>query len=95
MRATHSARPSRRRRLRATSFFFLSLVALQVSSADTKVELSDGSFSAWGAGFHFIVVIPALNVVVIHRVNTDDPAKKVTLEQVGQFLRLILAAKKP
>ena len=59
-----------------------------------KVELPDGSFSAWGSGGHFIAVIPALNVVVVHRVNTDDPAKKVTLEQFGNLLRLILAAKK-
>jgi CubicO group peptidase (beta-lactamase class C family) len=59
-----------------------------------KVEVPDGSFSAWGAGGHFIAVIPALNLVVVHRVNTDDPAKKVTLEQFGDLLRLILAAKK-
>jgi CubicO group peptidase (beta-lactamase class C family) len=59
-----------------------------------KVEVPDGSFSAWGAGGHFIAVIPALNVVVVHRVNTDDPAKKVTLEQFGELLRLNLAAKK-
>jgi CubicO group peptidase (beta-lactamase class C family) len=58
------------------------------------VEIPDGSFSAWGAGGHFIAVIPALNIVVVHRVNTDDPAKKVTLEQFGELLRLILAAKK-
>ncbi|KAA6457948.1 serine hydrolase [Acidobacteria bacterium AB60] len=58
-----------------------------------NVELPDGSFSAWGAGGHFIVVIPALHLVVVHRVNTDDPAKKVTLEQFGQLLRLILAAR--
>jgi CubicO group peptidase (beta-lactamase class C family) len=60
-----------------------------------KVEVPDGSFSAWGAGGHFIAVIPALHVVVVHRVNTDDPAKKVTLEQFGELLRLILAARKP
>jgi len=59
-----------------------------------NVELPDGSFSAWGAGGHFIAVIPAFNVVVVHRVNTDDPAKKVTLDQFGKLLRLILAAKK-
>ena len=59
-----------------------------------KVELPDGSFSAWGAGGHFIAIIPALNLVIVHRVNTDDPAKKVTLEQFGNLLRLILAAKK-
>src|SRR5215475_7679127 len=59
-----------------------------------KVELPDGSFSAWGAGGHIITVIPALRLVVVHRVNTDDPAKKVTLDQFGQLLHLILAAKK-
>jgi len=58
-----------------------------------KVEVPDGSFSAWGAGGHFIAVIPALDIVVVHRVNTDDPAKKVTLDQFGELLRLILAAK--
>jgi len=59
-----------------------------------KVEVPDGSFSAWGAGGHFIAVIPAYNIVAVHRVNTDDPAKKVTLEQFGELLRLILAARK-
>jgi CubicO group peptidase (beta-lactamase class C family) len=59
-----------------------------------KVEVPDGSFSAWGAGGHFIAVIPARQLVVVHRVNTDDPEKKVTLEQFGELLRLILAAKK-
>jgi CubicO group peptidase (beta-lactamase class C family) len=59
-----------------------------------KVEVPDGSFSAWGSGGHFIAVIPARRLVVVHRVNTDDPEKKVTLEQFGELLRLILAAKK-
>jgi len=59
-----------------------------------NVELPDGSFSAWGAGGHFIVVVPSLNLVVVHRVNTADPTKKVTLDQFGQLLHLILAAKK-
>ena len=58
-----------------------------------KVDLPDGSFSAWGAGGHFIAVIPALNVLVVHRANTDDPVKTVTLEQLGRLLRLILDAK--
>jgi len=58
-----------------------------------KVEVPDGSFSAWGAGGHFIAIIPGYNLVVVHRVNTDDPAKKVTLEQFGELLRLILAAR--
>jgi len=60
-----------------------------------KVEVPDGSFSAWGAGGHFIAVIPAMNLVVVHRVNTDDPARKGTLEQFGELLHLLLAASKP
>ncbi len=59
-----------------------------------KVEVPDGGFSVWGAGGHFIAVIPAYNIVVVHRVNTDDPAKKVTLDQFGELLRLILTARK-
>ncbi len=58
-----------------------------------KVDLPDGSVSAWGAGGHVIAVISALNLVVVHRANTDDPAKKVTLEQFGEVLHLILAAR--
>jgi CubicO group peptidase (beta-lactamase class C family) len=59
-----------------------------------KADVPDGSFSAWGSGGHFIAVIPALQLVVVHRVNTDEPERKVTLEQFGELLRLILAAKK-
>jgi hypothetical protein len=51
-------------------------------------------FRLGGTGGHFIAVIPGLNMVVVHRVNTDDPAKKVTLDQFGQLLHLIVAAKK-
>src|SRR6266852_323247 len=43
-----------------------------------KVDVPDGSFSAWGAGGHFIAIVPAFNLVVVHQVNTDDPARKVT-----------------
>lgn len=59
-----------------------------------KVEVPDGSFSAWGAGGHFIAIIPALQLVIVHRVDTDDPARKVTLEQFGRLLHLILVARK-
>lgn len=58
-----------------------------------NVELPDGSFSAWGAGGHFIAVIPAMQVVIVHRVDTDDEKKAVSLEQFGRLLHLVLAAK--
>jgi CubicO group peptidase (beta-lactamase class C family) len=62
---------------------------------DAFINLADAaSFSAWGAGGHFIAIIPALQLVVVHRVDTDDPEKKVTLKQFGKLLRLILVARK-
>ena len=58
-----------------------------------NARVPDGSFSAWGAGGHYIAVIPARRLVVVHRVDTDDPSKKVTLDQFGTLLQLILEAK--
>ena len=58
-----------------------------------NVEVPDGSFSAWGAGGHFIAIIPAYDLVVVHRVDTDNPEKKVTLEQFGELLHLIIDAR--
>jgi len=60
-----------------------------------NVEVPDGSFSAWGAGGHFIAVIPAIRLVIVHRVDTDDENKAVSLEHFGELLRLILAARSP
>ena len=34
---------------------------------DPGVELADGSFSAWGAGGHIVTIIPAMNLVGVHR----------------------------
>ena len=39
------------------------------------------------------VVIPDLDVVVVHRVNTDLEDRSVSVEQFGRLLGLILAAK--
>lgn len=58
-----------------------------------NAELEDGSFSARGAGGHFIVVIPRLNVVIVHRVNTDIKGNGVSSEQFGELLHLILQAR--
>jgi CubicO group peptidase (beta-lactamase class C family) len=57
------------------------------------VELPDGSFSARGWGGHFIVVIPAYDVVIVHRVNTDLEDNMVSLDQFGKLLDLILRAR--
>jgi len=56
------------------------------------VALPDGSYSARGAGGHYIVVIPDLDVVVVHRVDTFVDGNQVTSGEFGRLLRLILAA---
>ncbi len=51
------------------------------------------SFSARGAGGHYIWVIPSMDLVVVHRVNTDEPGNEVTGEQFSLLLHLVLDAK--
>jgi CubicO group peptidase (beta-lactamase class C family) len=51
-------------------------------------------FSAQGAGGHYIVVVPYLDLVVVHRVNTDVPGRQVTGSQFGHLMQLILDARK-
>jgi len=57
------------------------------------VTLPHGSYSAQGAGGHYVLVIPALDVVVVHRVDTDQPGRQVTGEQFGRLVKLILDAR--
>ena len=57
------------------------------------VNLPDGSYSARGAGGHFILVIPAEDLVIVHRVNTDIPGNSVSSAEFGQLVRLIREAR--
>ena len=50
-------------------------------------------FSAQGAGGHHILVVPYLNLVVVHRVNTDEQGRFVTNSQFGHLVQLIMNAK--
>ncbi len=59
------------------------------------VTLPDGSYSARGAGGHYILVIPALDLVVVHRVNTDISGRRVESAEFGQLLLRILSAYEP
>jgi CubicO group peptidase (beta-lactamase class C family) len=54
-----------------------------------------GAYAAWGAGGHYILVIPEIDTVIVHRFNTDidEDAAGVTDEQFGALVRLILAAR--
>lgn len=50
-------------------------------------------YSARGTGGHYIVVWPKLDLVVVHRVNTEEPGRGVTSEQFRRLLGLILEAR--
>lgn len=56
------------------------------------VTLPEGSYSARGAGGHYILNVPALDLVIVHRVNTDIEGRRVESAQFGQLVRLILEA---
>ncbi|WP_369789399.1 serine hydrolase domain-containing protein [Rouxiella sp. WC2420] len=54
-------------------------------------ELPEGSFYAYGAGGHYCLVMPALDAVVVHRVNTDIAGRSVNRFQVGKLMDLLLS----
>ena len=54
------------------------------------VKLPDGSFSARGSGGHYILVVPAYDLVIVHRPSVDDD---VTSKEFGKLVRLILQAR--
>jgi CubicO group peptidase (beta-lactamase class C family) len=56
------------------------------------VTLPAGTYSARGAGGHYILVIPQLQLVIVHRVNTDE-RRSVSAREFGELVRLILDAK--
>jgi CubicO group peptidase (beta-lactamase class C family) len=60
----------------------------------TSADFKGPVFSARGAGGHFIVVVPYLSLVVVHRVNTDIAGRDVTGSQFGHLMQLILEAKR-
>ncbi|MDP9837077.1 CubicO group peptidase (beta-lactamase class C family) [Neorhizobium huautlense] len=51
-----------------------------------------GSYAAMGAGGHYCLVMPALDMVVIHRVDTDVKGREVSRFGVGKLLRHLLSA---
>jgi CubicO group peptidase (beta-lactamase class C family) len=57
-----------------------------------QVKVPEGSFAAVGTRGHFVLVMPALDTVVVHRVDTDQPGTSVSNGRFGHLLSLILAA---
>lgn len=56
------------------------------------VRAPEGTYAARGAGGHVVLVLPALDAVIVHRVDTDQPGRVVTGPQFGRLLRLLLKA---
>jgi CubicO group peptidase (beta-lactamase class C family) len=66
-----------------------------------------GTFSARGSGAHYILVIPALDIVIVHRTDNDPPVKEAKTiaefanrssvvedrAQFGHLVKLILDAR--
>ncbi len=59
-----------------------------------NVILPPGSYAALGAGGHVVLVIPALDAVIVHRVDTDQPGNAVSSGQIGRLLRMMLSARR-
>ena len=57
-----------------------------------QMEVPEGTYTARGAGGHYIVVIPSHDLVIVHRADTDEPHKKVEGIAFGALLERILAA---
>ena len=57
------------------------------------VVMPEGSYSARGAGGHYILVVPAYDLVIVHRVDTDVRGRQVTAAQFGRLVRLIFDAR--
>jgi len=58
-----------------------------------NVKLPAGTYSARGSGGHYLIVIPAYNMVIVHRVNTDIRGNKVAKSDVGTLIRMVLLAR--
>ncbi|HOW69032.1 MAG TPA: serine hydrolase [Phycisphaerae bacterium] len=58
-----------------------------------SVDLPKGSYSARGAGGHYILVVPAWDLVIVHRVDTDvKNGRRVSRPQFGGLVRRLIEA---
>ncbi len=57
-----------------------------------SVTLPQGSFMALGAGGQYAVAVPALDLVIVHKVDRDFDIREPAMRNVGHLLWLILKA---
>lgn len=60
-----------------------------------NVEVSEQAFAGTGLGGHYLVMIPDLDLVVVHRTNTDIPQPRINDKQFGKLIKMILDARMP
>jgi CubicO group peptidase (beta-lactamase class C family) len=58
-----------------------------------NVSLKEGTYSARGAGGHYVIMIPDYDMVFVHRVNTYIQGNSVSGADVGRMLQTILDAR--
>lgn len=58
-----------------------------------NVTLPEGTYSARGAGGHYVLIIPEYNMVIVHRVDTDIRDNRVTADEFGKLVSMVLNAK--
>ncbi len=58
-----------------------------------NVDLPEGSYSARGAGGHYVLVIPKFDMVIVHRVDTDKKDNTVSKDEFGTLVQKIVSAR--
>lgn len=58
-----------------------------------NATLPEKTYSARGAGGHYILIIPSYNMVIVHRVNTFERGNSVSKSEMGKLTQMILDAK--
>ncbi|MBN7776556.1 serine hydrolase [Nitratireductor aquimarinus] len=56
------------------------------------VRTPPGSYAAQGAGGHYCMIIPALDMVLVHRVDTDQEGRAVNQIEFGALLKALFSA---
>jgi CubicO group peptidase (beta-lactamase class C family) len=76
----------------AGGYGYLWWIAVDGQHFDGVERVPFGTFTARGAGGHVLAVVPDLDLVVVHRVNTFED-NDIPYADVGQLLMKIIAAK--
>jgi len=58
-----------------------------------NVEVGNTAFAGTGLGGHYLVMIPDMDAVVVHRTNTDMTRHRINDKQFGNLLKMILDAR--